>query len=73
MIKCQTKPWGNSIGIIIPKDVVRELNIKPYEDIFVDIEGKSGNVLREMFGKIKFSKPTKQLLKEIRKDLESKY
>ena len=73
MISCKTKQWGNSVGIIIPKDLVRELNIKPNEEICVEINRKNTNVLKELFGSIKFSKPTKQLIKEARKDLESKY
>lgn len=73
MIKCRARQWGNSIGIILPKRVVEENNIKPYEEIVIEVKGKAGNVLRELYGSIKFSKPTRQLLKEARKDLESKY
>ena len=37
-----------------------------------NIEEKE-NVLKEMFGKGKFKKPTEQMLKESRKELESKW
>lgn len=72
MICTKTKQWGNSVGIIIPKDVVRDMKIKPNEEICIDISKKKTNVLREMFGTSKFSKPTSQPLKEIRNG-ESKY
>lgn len=72
MIKCKTKQWGSSIGIILPKRVVRQHNLRPHEDIVIEIKGKSGNILKELFGSIKFSKPTHTLLKEARDDLESK-
>ena len=72
MIKCKTKKWGSSIGIILPKRIVDQHNIKLHEDIIIEVKGKSGNVLKELFGAIKFSKPTHTLLKEAREGLESK-
>ena len=67
MISVKTKQWGNSVGLIIPKDLVRELNIKPNEEIKVEISKKKTNVLKELYGSIKFSKPARQLIKEARK------
>lgn len=32
----------------------------------IDIRRKTGNVLKELFGSVHFSKPTSQLLKELR-------
>lgn len=72
MISCKTKQWGNSLGIIIPKDIVREMNIKPEEEIRVEISKKKSNVLKELFGALPSKKPTEQLLKEVR-GKESKY
>ena len=71
-IETKTRKWGNSIGIIIPKDTAEDLNIKPGEEVILEIQ-KKGNVLKELFGSIKFSKPTNRLVKEVRKDLESKW
>lgn len=71
MIKCKTKQWGNSIGIILPRRVVQENKIKPNEEILIDIKGKKSNVLKELFG----SMPDLKIedLKKARKELESKY
>ena len=75
MIKCQTRQWGNSIGIILPKRFIKENNIHPHEEILVEIKGKSGNILKELFGsgKDKLKRPTAEILKETRKELENKF
>ncbi|HLD06596.1 MAG TPA: hypothetical protein VJC16_03625 [Candidatus Nanoarchaeia archaeon] len=72
MIACKTKRWGNSVGVILPRDVVREKNIKPEEDILLDILEKR-TVLRELFGALRFKKTTRDLLAESRKGLSSKF
>ncbi len=71
-IEVKTKKWGNSIGIIIPSEAVDKLNIKPEENLVIEINKKE-NVLKELFGAVKFKKPTEEILKEVRKDFESKW
>ena len=71
-IEAKTRKWGNSIGIIIPRDAAENLNIKPGEEVMLEIQ-KKGNVLKELFGAVKFGKPTNKLIKEVRKDLGSKW
>lgn len=71
-IEVKTKRWGNSIGIVIPSETIEKLNIKPEEEIVIEI-GKKSNVLKELFGAIKFKKPTEQIIKESRKEFESKW
>ena len=75
MIAVKTKQWGNSIGIIIPKKVAKEKSIKAEDVVLVEIEKKSKQktVLQELSGALPFKKPTEQLLRESRKELESKY
>ena len=72
MATVKTKQWGNSLGIIIPKKVVNELSLDPGEEITIEVHKKK-NVLNELFGSIHFKKSTKKILKEVRKDLESKF
>ena len=67
----KTRKWGSSLGIIIPKKVAQELKIRENQDVIVDIKPKD-NPLKELFGSVKLSKPTEQLLREIR-GKESKY
>ena len=60
MIIAKTRKWGNSLGVIIPKELVEEMNIKPNEDIWIDIKRKNVNVLKELYGARKYSKKTSQ-------------
>ena len=66
----KTKKWGNSLGVLIPSDVVKSLNLSDEQEIIIDIKPKT-NVLREMFGfaKGKVNKPTEQIIREARKEL----
>lgn len=68
----KTKKWGNSIGVVLPSELVREEEIKIGEEVVVEIKKKT-NVLKELFGALKFDKPTDQLLKEVKRDMESKW
>lgn len=65
----KTKQWGNSIGIIIPKNLVNDLSIVPGEELSIEIKKKE-NVLQELFGAIKLKRKTKEILNDVRKDLE---
>jgi len=71
-IEVKTKKWGNSIGVVIPIETVDRLGIKEEEEIVIEISKKE-NALKELFGAIKFKKPTKQILKEAREELEGKW
>ena len=71
MIISKTRKWGSSLGIVIPKNVVKDLKLREDQEVIFDIKPKD-NPLKELFGSVKLSKPTEQLLKEIR-GKESKY
>ncbi|MFP4112356.1 MAG: hypothetical protein ACLFUO_05130 [Candidatus Woesearchaeota archaeon] len=60
------------MGIIISSETVRKNNLKEGDEIMIEIK-KKNNVLKEAFGAVKFSKPTRELLKEIREENKSKY
>ena len=66
----KTKKWGHSIGVVLPTNFVKEQHIKPGEQIIINVEKKT-NVLRELFGALPELKDID--LKEIRKELDSKY
>lgn len=66
-IEVRTKKWGNSIGVVIPNEAIEILNIKPDEEIIIEIE-KKNNVLKEMFGKAKFKKSSRKMIEQFRKD-----
>ncbi|MEK6826520.1 MAG: hypothetical protein AABX90_02745 [Nanoarchaeota archaeon] len=71
-IEAKTKKWGNSIGMIIPIETANKLSLKPEETVIVEITKKE-NVLKELFGSLKFKKSTEQILKEVREDFEGKW
>lgn len=73
MLKAHTRKWGNSIGIVIPKQTVSELNLKPHEDVVIEIRKKAGTVLKELFGTLRWKKPIQSLLREARQELRSKH
>ena len=67
------KKWGNSIGVIIPREVIEREGIKPEQKLEIDVKGKK-TVLQELFGALSFhGKSTEQIMREVREDLKSKY
>jgi len=67
-IVAKTKKWGNSVGIILPK----HLGAIPNKEIRVHIDLiKKPTRVGDIFGVIKFKKTTKQLMREIDKELDS--
>jgi len=72
VIEVKTKKWGNSIGVVIPSKTAHKLKLRSEETVLIEIT-KKDNVLKELFGSLKFNKPTDQILKEVREDLEGKW
>jgi len=69
-IETKTKRWGSSLGLIIPKEIVREERIQEGQKIRVDILTKRKTTGADIFGKLKFKKPIQVLLDETDKDFE---
>lgn len=67
-ITTRIRKWGNSFGILLPLESLRSRGLKEGEEIDVVILRKK-NTLRETFGKVKFSKPVSQLMKEMDKEM----
>ncbi len=71
-IAVKTKSWGNSLGIIIPSEMVHEFSLNPGDEVVIELQKKQ-NVLKELFGTIKFKRSTKEILSEVREELKSKW
>ena len=69
-IETETKKWGSSLGIIIPKKVVNKERIQEGQKIRIDILTKKKTTGEDIFGKLKFKKPIQVLLDETDKDFE---
>ncbi len=79
MIKSETKlrAWGNSVGVVIPKEALKEEKLSINDEVEVFVRKKS-NSLKEIFGKLKkvkakSGKSTEKMLKEVDKELESRF
>lgn len=71
MIAAKIKKWGNSYGILIPRNELQRMNLGENQEVIIDISKKE-NPLREMFGFAKRSnlkKSAGQIIKESREDL----
>lgn len=68
----KVKKWGNSYGIIIPKDIVEKQDIKEGVTVSVNIQIKNKTKAKDIFGILKeVLGDTEKLMKEVDKDLWS--
>ena len=67
-LKAKTKKWGNSIGIIIPKEVIRQQNIKPDQEVTLIISKKPITRGKDIWGTFKFKESTEKLMRQIDKE-----
>lgn len=65
-----TRKWGNSIGLILPKEIVEKENIRENQKINILIS-KNTNVLNETFGMLKgkLKKSSQQMKDELKEEL----
>ena len=67
LVKARIREWGNSLGIIIPQEKIKEEGL--VKDQEVTIEVKAENPLKAAFGTIKDKKIDAQKAKdELRKE-----
>ena len=69
-IKAKTKKWGNSIGVLIPKEVIRRENIKPEQEIILTINKKPITKGKDIWGTLKFKESTEKLMRGIDKEFK---
>jgi len=65
-VKTRLKKWGNSLGLVIPKNK-NEKMMEGEEVIAIVI--KKQNVLKETFGTFKFKKSVQKMMREVDKEL----
>lgn len=70
-IEARTKKWGSSLGIVIPKDLVERENLKENQFIkILAVETQKKTKVKDIFGKLKFKRPTQEILDETDRDFE---
>ena len=72
IIEAELKQWGNSIGVIIPREALNVERAKAGEKIVLKFKKKE-NPLKELWGFGKGKKLTQKARLENRKMLESKW
>ncbi len=67
----KVKKWGNSFGIILPREIINNNNIKEGAEIEVFIRSKHKTKVKDIFGILrgKLTRDTDDLLKEVDKEL----
>jgi antitoxin component of MazEF toxin-antitoxin module len=63
-LQAVVKRIGNSLGVLIPKEVVERTGIREGDSVEIQLTRKVN--LREMFGAVKFSKSSQELKDEMR-------
>ncbi len=61
-VRTTVKRWGNSLGVIIPREEAAKNALK--ENDIVEIDVRKTVDIRELFGKYKFKKKTLQQIKD---------
>ena len=79
MFKSETKlkAWGNSVGVILPKEALKEEGLSNNDEVEVILRKKS-NSLKDAFGRLKEFKPksgksTEDILNEVDEELKSRF
>ena len=65
--EAKLKRWGRSFGIIVPMEGIKNANLNENDKVEV-ILTKETNPLKKHFGSHKFSKSTREILKESDKE-----
>ena len=67
---CKLKRWGNSLGLIIPSEEAKELDLRENQQVAVEIT-KKDNPLKALFGFTKDKKISRKEVEDVRTILES--
>ena len=64
------REWGSSIGLVIPKEIVRQESLKSGDEVVVEI--KKAKTLKDLFGSLKSLKIDAQEFKDERRKEDKK-
>lgn len=72
MIECKTrlKKWGNSLGVVIPKDEIKKSGLRRDQAVRIIVTPEKTVKVKDIFGKLKTEKSTKRIMKEVDKELD---
>ena len=67
-IKTKIRQWGNSMGIVIPKEEALRAGLAPGTDVEVTV--KKNDTLPHLFGKYPLKGSTAKLLRDVDNELD---
>ena len=59
------KPWGNSLGVTIPKDIIKKEQINKHTKVKFLVICSEKKKIKNLFGTLRLKKPTQQAMDEI--------
>ena len=71
MVNCEAKvkKWGNSFGLVLPREIVEEMKLKENQSLDLFLVHKGSVSLNKLYGKCQFKKSAQQIKDEIRREL----
>ncbi len=60
--KTKLKHWGSSLGVVVPKEIVRKEGLKEGEEVLIEV--KKAHSINEIFGSLKGWKIDSQRIKD---------
>ncbi len=70
MTRAKLRKWGDSLGVVVPKEVVNEQRLKEGDEILIDI--KPARTMKDIFGSWKGLKIDAQQFKDERRKEDAK-
>jgi antitoxin component of MazEF toxin-antitoxin module len=61
----KVRRWGNSLGVVLPKELVESERIRENEN--VSIEVKKETSIKDLFGSVRFRKTAQEIKDDARK------
>ena len=75
-IKTRIKKWGNSFGVVIPKDIINQEGLKEDNEVFVTVHPKKyttvGDIM-ELAKKFKIKRKSKKSTQEIMDEIDREF
>ncbi len=73
-IETVLRKWGNSLGIVIPKKELANLQLKANQKVRITLRKKPVTKVKDMLGMFPdITKPTDEIMREIDAELDSKF
>lgn len=72
-VEGEIKKWGNSGGLRLRKDALLKNRLRFNQKVRVIVIPKTAVKARDLFGTMKIGKPTREIMKEIDKDLDIEF